>query len=56
MLVMSEPLHRLTAAGAASDEIARQARAEGMRTLAEDGLAKVLAGHTSLEELARTVA
>ena len=56
MLVMTERLKRLAVAGASSDEIAKQARAEGMRTLAEDGLGKALSGHTSLEELARTVA
>ena len=32
-----------------------QARAEGMRTLREDGLLKVLSGHTSIEETARAV-
>ena len=53
---MSEGLKRLAVAGASADEIAKQARVEGMKTLAEDGLGKALAGHTSLEELARTVA
>jgi type IV pilus assembly protein PilB len=55
MLVMSETLERMTVEGASSEEIARQARREGMRTLREDGLLKVLSGHTSVEELARAV-
>ena len=32
-------------------EIERAARAEGMKTMYEDGLEKVLAGQTTLEEL-----
>ncbi len=55
MLVMSEAMERLTVAGASGEEIAKQARREGMRTLREDGLLKVLAGHTSIEEIARAV-
>ncbi|MBY0395514.1 MAG: type II secretion system protein GspE, partial [Thermoleophilia bacterium] len=55
MLVMSEALERLAVEGASSEEIGRQARREGMRTLREDGLLKVLSGHTTLEELARAV-
>ena len=55
MLVMSEAMERLTVAGASGEEIARQARREGMRTLREDGLLKVLSGHTSIEEIARAV-
>jgi type IV pilus assembly protein PilB len=56
MLTMSEEVERLTAACAPSAEIRRQARREGMRTMREDGVAKVLAGITTLAELARTVA
>ena len=53
MLVMSEAMERLTVAGASAEEIARQARREGMRTLREDGLLKVLAGpHESRRSLA----
>lgn len=36
-------------------EIAKAARAKAVRTLAEDGLAKVLAGVTTLEEIKRVV-
>ncbi len=53
---MSEEIERLTAASAPSSEIRRQARREGMRTMREDGVMKVLAGETTLNELSRTVA
>jgi type IV pilus assembly protein PilB len=56
MLTMSEEIERLTAASAPSSEIRRQARREGMRTMREDGILKVLTGQTTLNELARTVA
>jgi type IV pilus assembly protein PilB len=55
MLVMSETMERMTVAGASGEEIARQARKEGMRTLREDGLVKVLGGHTSIEEVHRAI-
>lgn len=55
MLVMSETLERMVVHGASSEEITLQARAEGMRTLREDGLLKVLSGHTSIEEIARAI-
>ena len=53
MLLMSEEIQKLAIDGASGEEIARQARREGMRTLREDGLLKVLGGQTTLEELAR---
>jgi type IV pilus assembly protein PilB len=53
LLVMSENLERLAAAGASREELERAAIEEGMRTLWDDGLAKVAAGLTSIEELAR---
>jgi type IV pilus assembly protein PilB len=55
MLVMSETMERMVVAGASGEEILAQARAEGMRTLREDGLLKVLSGHTSIEEVARAI-
>jgi type IV pilus assembly protein PilB len=55
LLVMNDELEALAAANAPRDEIDRAASAEGMRTLWDDGLAKVAAGLTSLEELARVV-
>src|SRR5215213_3130413 len=53
LLVMSEELQSLAAAKASRDEIERAALQEGMGTLWDDGLAKVAAGLTSIEELAR---
>jgi type IV pilus assembly protein PilB len=51
-LAMSETLEELAAAKASREELERQAIAEGMKTLWDDGLAKVVAGLTSIEELA----
>jgi type IV pilus assembly protein PilB len=53
LLVMSELLETLAAQKASREELDRAAIEEGMRTLWDDGLAKVAAGLTSLEELAR---
>jgi type IV pilus assembly protein PilB len=53
LLVMSETLESLAASKASREELDRAAIEEGMRTLWDDGLAKVAAGLTSLEELAR---
>jgi type IV pilus assembly protein PilB len=55
LLIVSEQIAELIVAGASSDAITHQAQREGMRTLREDGLIKVLRGDTSLEELARAV-
>ena len=55
LLIMNEELESLAASNAPRDEINRAAAAGGMRTLWDDGLAKVAAGLTSLEELARVV-
>jgi type IV pilus assembly protein PilB len=53
LLVMSENLENLAARNASREELDRAAIEEGMRTLWDDGLAKVAAGLTSIEELAR---
>ncbi|MGH3008507.1 MAG: GspE/PulE family protein [Gaiellaceae bacterium] len=53
LLSMSEELAQLAAAKASREEIERSALGNGMRTLWDDGLAKVSSGLTSLEELAR---
>jgi type IV pilus assembly protein PilB len=53
LLVMSESLESLAASKASREELERAAIEEGMRTLWDDGLSKVAAGLTSLEELAR---
>jgi type II secretory ATPase GspE/PulE/Tfp pilus assembly ATPase PilB-like protein len=55
LLIMNDELEALASANAPREEIERVAREEGMRTLWDDGLAKVAAGLTSLEELARVV-
>jgi type IV pilus assembly protein PilB len=53
LLTMTEQLESLAVRNASRDEIERAALGEGMRTLWDDGLAKVAAGLTSIEELAR---
>src|SRR5438105_3371958 len=53
LLTMTETLERLAAEKASRDEIERAAIEEGMRTMWDDGLAKVASGLTSIEELAR---
>jgi type IV pilus assembly protein PilB len=53
LLVMSENLESLAASKASREDLERAAIEEGMRTLWDDGLAKVAAGLTSFEELAR---
>jgi type IV pilus assembly protein PilB len=55
-LTMSDETRRLALEAASGAAIATAARRDGMRTLREDGLIKVLSGRTTLEELARTVA
>jgi general secretion pathway protein E len=52
-LVMSDPIRRLVMQHAGMGEIEEQARAEGMRTMYEDGLVKALAGQTTVEEILR---
>jgi general secretion pathway protein E len=52
-LVMSDPLRRLVMQRADAGEIEKQARAEGMRTMYEDGIAKAVAGITTIEEVLR---
>jgi type IV pilus assembly protein PilB len=53
LLTMSERLEQLAAEKAPGEEIERVAVEEGMRTMWEDGVGKVAAGITSVEELAR---
>src|SRR3954452_3220507 len=52
-LAMSERLEQLAAEKAPREEIERAAVEEGMRTMWEDGVGKVAAGITTVEELAR---
>jgi type IV pilus assembly protein PilB len=53
LLAMTEDLATLAASKASREEIERAAIESGMKTLWDDGLAKVAAGLTSIEELAR---
>ncbi len=53
LLTMSERLEQLAAGKASREEIERAAVEEGMRTMWEDGVGKVAAGITTVEELAR---
>jgi type IV pilus assembly protein PilB len=53
VMVMSDALKEMTVAGATEADLAAVARSEGMLTLPEDGLRKVQAGVTSIEEVAR---
>jgi type IV pilus assembly protein PilB len=53
LMVMTEELQTLAAQKATREEIERAALEVGMRTLWDDGLAKVAGGLTTLEELAR---
>ncbi len=52
-LVMSDPIRRLVMQHGDMGKIEEQARAEGMRTMYEDGLVKALGGTTTIEEVLR---
>ena len=52
-LTMSDALRRLVMQRANEADLERQARSEGMRTMYEDGIAKAVAGVTTLEEVLR---
>lgn len=52
-LVDDDVVRKLVLQHATSVEIEREARARGMRTMYEDGLAKALAGLTTIEEVQR---
>jgi type IV pilus assembly protein PilB len=53
VMTMSDELKDMTVSGAPQADIARAAHEQGMLTLREDGLHKVRAGITSIEEVAR---
>jgi type IV pilus assembly protein PilB len=55
LLTMTEELESLSVARAPRDEIERAAMRGGMRSMWDDGLAKVASGLTSIEELTRVV-
>ncbi len=55
LMIMTEPIRQLVLKGVSSTEIGAQAVAEGMKTLGEDGILKVLEGSTTVDELLRVV-
>jgi type IV pilus assembly protein PilB len=55
VMPISEEIERLTVERASAVEIGRVAREQGMATLRDDGMAKVMAGVTTLEEILRVV-
>src|SRR5439155_469464 len=55
LMPMSEPIRELVLKGASSAQLRDQAIVEGMKTLADDGILKVLEGVTTIEELLRVV-
>ena len=52
-MIVDEKLKELIVSGGSEIEIEKLARANGMRTMFEDGLEKVLNGITSLDEVKR---
>ena len=52
---MSETIERMAVEHSSAAAIAEHARLEGMVTLRSDGLAKVIDGVTSLDEILRVV-
>ncbi len=55
LLVMTEEVESLAVKRATREELEAQATEQGMRSLWDDGLAKVVSGVTSLEELGRVL-
>ncbi len=56
LLIMDETLRRMVVEKAPADEIRNYAHEHGMRTLREDGMEKVFAGITTLDEVIRVSA
>ncbi|MGK6307256.1 GspE/PulE family protein [Variovorax sp. DT-64] len=54
LMLMSKGLRRLVQGGARAEEIQQAALREGMRTLRQDGIAKVLSGQTTIDEVRAT--
>ncbi|MFT3856136.1 MAG: ATPase, T2SS/T4P/T4SS family [Aquabacterium sp.] len=54
LLTMSPEIRRLIQTGARAEELLHQGLNEGMRTLRQDGIEKVLSGITSMEEVRAT--
>ncbi len=56
LMIKSEEIERLIFTGASTDAIQRQAEAEGMIPMRQDGFRKALDGFTTIEEVLRVVA
>ncbi len=54
LMMISKGLRRMIQTGARAEELAQAALLEGMRTLRQDGIAKVLMGVTTIEEVRAT--
>jgi type IV pilus assembly protein PilB len=55
VLPMSRAMHELVLKGSSAEALAEQARSEGMLTMFEDGIFKVVQGITTIEEVLRAV-
>ncbi len=55
ILVVNKDIKRLIGEKASEDEIIKAGKAQGMRTLFEDGLQKVIKGITTINELERVI-
>ncbi|MFO7779425.1 MAG: ATPase, T2SS/T4P/T4SS family [Nitriliruptoraceae bacterium] len=55
VMTVTEDIERLAVARASSEDIMRTAVEQGMQQLRDDGLAKVLLGKTTIEEIGRVV-
>ncbi|MCX6712276.1 MAG: GspE/PulE family protein [Candidatus Vogelbacteria bacterium] len=55
VLPMSRAMHELVLKGSSAEALAEQARGEGMLTMFEDGIFKVVQGITTIEEVLRAV-
>lgn len=54
-ILVSEPIRQLINERASSDKIQKQARLEGFRSMAEEGMVKAARGDTSIEEVLRVI-
>ena len=53
MMIITETIRELIMRRANAEEVRKQAQVEGMSTMIEDGIKKVLAGMTTIEEVLR---
>jgi type IV pilus assembly protein PilB len=56
VMTVTEEIERMCVARASSSDIAEAARQGGMLSLRQDGMSKVVGGHTTVEEILRVVA